>query len=41
MFKRLDLATFPIYEKDVNILDERGNPPIYYAAKNGNTDMVR
>jgi hypothetical protein len=29
----------PIYPRDVNVVDGRGNTPLYYASKNGNSDF--
>jgi ankyrin repeat protein len=31
----------PLYPKDVNVVDGRGNTPLYYAARHGNSDFCR
>ena len=41
LHKRLEYAAFPIYERDVNIYDEIGNSPIFYAAKHGSLDLTK
>ena len=31
----------PFYPKDVNVVDVRGNTPLYYAARHGNMDICK
>lgn len=39
--ENLQSSPQPIYPRDVNVIDGRGNTPLYYAAKNGNSDFCR